>query len=481
MGIDMRKNILFALFGMLYISSVMANNCSFATNAQPNSSTKSTEHMGGYFGDQVEFNVKDCGSDATDIYYCDDTNKGKYLYAPHVLKDWNVVATSVRVEKTNGPEELALCKDGAWAQVTKQNCCKGSSCQKITWTKSSCGGTNCTVYTNGTTWAHKKCATYSNDTYKECCQGSSVSTGDKHNGQTVYTCGDFWSYKICGVKDLTYKECCDSVTPTDYSVDDKTVYKCDSNHWTYKQCKSMEDCSDSICTDANTSGTLQALPWNATVTPQVVRKNIVYYDDACNQLSYYKCSQGDNYQKYIWAHIEKKSNNFPWVITKGTKNTLLFCNGSEWKKLEKKETLQDPNCFRILNICGVFYIDGNNWSNKACSNPFVPEDRNNDGNSECTGCCQDVPLHSDVQMSMAVLNNFVATADVSVWVTKDGKFNYARLGTDVASGVVMGTVGGLVSNAIIKKNQLEKGMEGYYCAVGSDSVADYGDEFIIGF
>jgi NhaP-type Na+/H+ and K+/H+ antiporter len=82
---------------------------------------------------------------------------------------------------------------------------------------------------------------------------------------------------------------------------------------------------------------------------------------------------------------------------------------------------------------------------------------------------------------MGVLNDFVATADVSVWVNKDGKFNVARLGTDIASGVVLGTVGGLVSNAIIKKNQMEKGMDGYYCTVGDDFVADYGDEFTIRF
>ncbi|MDW2994919.1 MAG: hypothetical protein R8N24_02745 [Alphaproteobacteria bacterium] len=90
-------------------------------------------------------------------------------------------------------------------------------------------------------------------------------------------------------------------------------------------------------------------------------------------------------------------------------------------------------------------------------------------------------MHSDVQASMDVLNNFVANASVNVWVNEEGKFNVARLGTDIASGAVMGTVGGLVSNVIIKKKQLEKGMSGYYCTVGSEPIADYGDEFIIDF
>ncbi|MEE1111180.1 MAG: hypothetical protein UIH99_03120, partial [Alphaproteobacteria bacterium] len=59
-------------------------------------------------------------------------------------------------------------------------------------------------------------------------------------------------------------------------------------------------------------------------------------------------------------------------------------------------------------------------------------------------------------------------------------FNGVRLASDATAGVVLGTAGGLISNSLIKKSQLEKGMEGVSCTVGGQVVADYGDEFSVG-
>lgn len=68
----------------------------------------------------------------------------------------------------------------------------------------------------------------------------------------------------------------------------------------------------------------------------------------------------------------------------------------------------------------------------------------------------------------------------TVWRDADGNFNTARLATDSAAGVVLGTAGGLVTNKIIKKNQIKKGFEDIQCTVGGQVVANFGDEFTIG-
>ena len=85
-----------------------------------------------------------------------------------------------------------------------------------------------------------------------------------------------------------------------------------------------------------------------------------------------------------------------------------------------------------------------------------------------------------ITSSMSVLNAFIAGADVSVWKNKEGKFNTARLVSDATAGVVLGTAGGLISNHLIKKNQVKKGMEAIKCTVGGQTVAEYGDEFMVG-
>jgi hypothetical protein len=261
------------------------------------------------------------------------------------------------------------------------------------------------------------------------------------------------------------------------------IYVSDTE-WYNKACSNTQQtCDNSICTDATYSGQVDKLPWTIGGTQKT--EDTVYYDDGCKIYSYYKCSANTNNGKYIWAYIGNKGELYPWVIQpSGTQKVLLFCDGTKWLQLTKKSSnwADNATCTQVLPSCrDEFYVNGNEWSDKDCKK-IDPKKRQDDiKNQDCAGCCQDLPLHANVQTSMGVLNDFVATADVSVWVNKDGKFNVARLGTDIASGVVLGTVGGLVSNAIIKKNQMEKGMDGYYCTVGDDFVADYGDEFTIRF
>lgn len=87
----------------------------------------------------------------------------------------------------------------------------------------------------------------------------------------------------------------------------------------------------------------------------------------------------------------------------------------------------------------------------------------------------------EIREAKAKLTNFFRDAEknASVWKTEDGGFNAARLASDLTAGVVLGTVGGVVSGHVIKKKQIEKGFEVLHCAVGGQTVADWGDEFKI--
>ena len=78
------------------------------------------------------------------------------------------------------------------------------------------------------------------------------------------------------------------------------------------------------------------------------------------------------------------------------------------------------------------------------------------------------------------LNDLSQSLGSSVWKTKEGNFNGARLASDSIAGVVLGTAGGLITSNVIKKNQLSGGFDEIRCSVGGQIVADYGDDFMVG-
>lgn len=92
------------------------------------------------------------------------------------------------------------------------------------------------------------------------------------------------------------------------------------------------------------------------------------------------------------------------------------------------------------------------------------------------------PSEREVEQAQSVLSAFTTSAkdEASVWKTAEGNFNGARLASDITAGVVLGTVGGVVTGNIIKKNQVKKGFEALHCTVGGQKVADWGDEFSVG-
>lgn len=70
--------------------------------------------------------------------------------------------------------------------------------------------------------------------------------------------------------------------------------------------------------------------------------------------------------------------------------------------------------------------------------------------------------------------------DTSHWKNASGGFNTARLASDSVAGVVLGTVGGVITSNVIKKNQVKGGFEDINCTVGGQRVAGYADEFNVG-
>ncbi len=85
-----------------------------------------------------------------------------------------------------------------------------------------------------------------------------------------------------------------------------------------------------------------------------------------------------------------------------------------------------------------------------------------------------------------IKTKYNALADISGkwgqshWKTASGNFNGARLASDSVAGVVLGTVGGVITSNVIKKNQVRGGFEDINCMIGGQRVADYDDQFVVG-
>lgn len=89
-------------------------------------------------------------------------------------------------------------------------------------------------------------------------------------------------------------------------------------------------------------------------------------------------------------------------------------------------------------------------------------------------------LYNKVSQMKSALDSMRAGFDVNVWRNKEGNFNTARLASDTVAGVVLGTAGALITSKVIKKNQIENGMEDIQCTVGGQVVGGFGDSFRVG-
>ena len=101
----------------------------------------------------------------------------------------------------------------------------------------------------------------------------------------------------------------------------------------------------------------------------------------------------------------------------------------------------------------------------------------------CNEYGKEVQLDAATKNAIRKVNEFfgMSNANRTVWRDTEGKFNATRLASDATAGVVLGTVGGIVSGKVIKKKQLEKGFDVLHCTVGGQKMADYGDTFQVSF
>ena len=90
-------------------------------------------------------------------------------------------------------------------------------------------------------------------------------------------------------------------------------------------------------------------------------------------------------------------------------------------------------------------------------------------------------LRIDIDSKYSKIKSLTASFEVNKWKNAEGNFNTARLASDSIAGVVLGTAGGIITSKLVKKNQLKKGFEDIQCHIGGQSVADYGDEFTVGW
>lgn len=91
-----------------------------------------------------------------------------------------------------------------------------------------------------------------------------------------------------------------------------------------------------------------------------------------------------------------------------------------------------------------------------------------------------ISINTEIDSLYASLKDTIVGLKLSVWRDTEGRFNTARLASDSIAGVVLGTVGGLVTANVVKKNQLKKGFEDINCSVGGQNVAKYGDQMRVG-
>ncbi len=89
-------------------------------------------------------------------------------------------------------------------------------------------------------------------------------------------------------------------------------------------------------------------------------------------------------------------------------------------------------------------------------------------------------IESELDAKYASLSATIGGFEKNVWRDAEGNFNTSRLVSDSVAGVVLGTVGGIVTSRLVKKAQVKKGFEDIGCYIGGQSVAGYGDEFMVG-
>ena len=169
--------------------------------------------------------------------------------------------------------------------------------------------------------------------------------------------------------------------------------------------------------------------------------------------------------KYILIASTSRSGPDPvnQKLAKDRKNTVAKLIKENFNKFENSS---DEDWVVGLTNAVVNKHGNNEWTDRMVMILVSPEE----------GSSVDFETLARAYMK---LHKFSDSLEVNVWRDEQGKFNTARLWSDSIAGVVLGTAGGLITSSVVKKNQIQEGFEDIQCVVGGQTVANWGDEFIV--
>ena len=378
---------------------------------------------------------------------------------------------------TNGNDEVV--KEGTSNKKNSTSSTKKTSSNKVRGDeKSPCEGGACAVFPDGGDVEQNRClknasATRFEDKWMEAgsnCNAKNAKIGrcfkqKNRAGSDVMSCAAkicdedsaLWLYRISENNYQSYGLC--------YRKDFLQKKYCDKGNDECKKCNGRCE--------------LNVIKWK---NGSFGETNAFYDDKLC--LCVADDNGGGGEQK------EQKPNVCPEKDCKDTCNVTINesikCNNG--KKFESKKTVKVcKECVEQQNMtCDQYQETINKCDDLKCIENRLKQLTEIDKllKEWCgAGYSTTTPDNSaQINAAKSTISSFFSSAEssASVWKDKDGNFNTARLASDLTAGVVLGTVGGVVSGVVIKKKQVEKGFDALHCTVNGQTIADWGDIFNVG-
>lgn len=208
------------------------------------------------------------------------------------------------------------------------------------------------------------------------------------------------------------------------------------------------------------TGDEDARTWSPTIDNQMFRAVNVYVVWRLAKCPPEFVNNLGKYEQELTSAISKYPNEKAKLekALAGVKEAKGICKSGK--------TLVASQVERLLDVYGLLVIAGNIVPEVHITNTEVGIDI--------------LRVESNIDAQYSSIARLRGELGLSEWRDENGNFNTARLLSDSVAGVVLGTVGGIVTSKLVKKNQLKKGFEDLSCTVGGQRVADYGDDFTVG-
>ncbi len=231
-------------------------------------------------------------------------------------------------------------------------------------------------------------------------------------------------------------------------------YKCKpKSKYNYKSCSSNADCTR---IDNTKRPYLHSTAWKCIEQTAGVR--------VCAAK---ECESG-------WTPINGYCQESKTTQTPQSENKNAVSGGKTEKKMGVTKTCTDSN---MDANCKCIVPGTVEWGGVCVCTDFNKEIKG--GKCEYTAAYR-LTLKADIDSKYSKIKSLTAGFEANKWRDAEGNFNTARLASDSIAGVVLGTVGGVVTASLVKKSQVKKGFEDIQCHIGGQSVANFGDVFVVG-